>query len=62
MEIDRHDDDSDLSKCDAVKTFAVSRSRSFRMVRLRQTGLNHGGNNSLFLDSFELFGSVAGLE
>jgi hypothetical protein len=40
-----------------VKTFAVERSGSFRMIRLRQIGQNH-----LALSAFELFGAVAGLQ
>jgi hypothetical protein len=61
-EIDRHENNSDLNGWLYVKTFAVSWSGSFRMIRLRQTGPNHLGNNYLVLGAFELFGAVAGLQ
>jgi hypothetical protein len=61
-EIDRRENNSDLNGERAVKTFAVSQSGSFRKIRLRQTGLNHAGNNCLVLVAFELFGAVAGLQ
>jgi hypothetical protein len=61
-EIDRREDNSDLNDEFAVKTFAVWRSGCFGMVRLRQTGLNHNGNDFLILSAFELFGAVAGLQ
>jgi hypothetical protein len=45
-----------------VKTFAVWQSASFGRIRLRQTGPNHRGDNSLALSAFEVFGAVAGLQ
>jgi hypothetical protein len=59
-EIDRRENNSDLNSKRAVKTFAVSRSSSFGRIRLRQTGPNHRGNDTLVLSAFELFGAVAG--
>jgi hypothetical protein len=61
-EIDRHENNSDFNSDLAVKTFAVSRSGSFRRIRLRQIGPNHSGNNCLALNAFEVFGAVAGLQ
>jgi hypothetical protein len=62
MEIDRRENNSDLGTSWALKTFAASRLGSFCMIRLLQTGPNHGGSNYLFLSAFELFGAVAGLQ
>jgi hypothetical protein len=61
-EIDWRENNSDLNGHMAVKTFAVSRSGSFRRIRLRQTGLNHKGNNFLQFCAFKVFGAVAGLQ
>jgi hypothetical protein len=61
-EIARRENNSDLNGKNAVKTFAVSQSGSFRRIRLRQTGPNHNGDNDLTLSALELFGAVAGLQ
>jgi hypothetical protein len=61
-EIDRRENNSDLSRWGAVKTFAISQSVSFKRIRLCQTGLNFSGSNSLALEAFEVFGAVAGLQ
>jgi hypothetical protein len=57
-EIDRRENNSDPF---SVKTFAVSRSGSFRKIQMGQTGPNHG-DSSLVLSAFEVFGAVAGLQ
>jgi hypothetical protein len=61
-ETDRRENNRDLKKEFAVKTFTVSRSGCFPRIRLRQIGPNHYGNNELALAAFELFGSVADLQ
>jgi hypothetical protein len=61
-EIDRHQNSSNVNGRRAVKTFAVSRSGSFRRICLRQTGTNHYGNNRLVLNAFEVFSAIAGLQ
>jgi hypothetical protein len=61
-EIDRRENNSDLDEPFTVKTFAVSQTGSFRKIRLRQTGPNHEGNNTLELSAFKVFGAVAGLQ
>jgi hypothetical protein len=61
-EIDRRENNSDINKAWDVKMFAVSRSGSFKMIRLRQTGLNHRHSHRLVLRAFEVFGSITGLE
>jgi hypothetical protein len=61
-EIDRCENNGDLNDYLAVETFAVARSESFRRIRLRQTGPNHGGSNFLAVSAFEAIGAVAGLQ
>jgi hypothetical protein len=61
-EIDRRENNRDLKKEFAVKTFTVSRSGSFPRIRLSQIGPNHYGNNELAFAAFELFGSFADLQ
>jgi hypothetical protein len=61
-EIDRRENNSDLSIKGTVKTFVVSRSGSFGRIRLRQTGPTHIGDNQLGVSAFEVFGAVAGLQ
>jgi hypothetical protein len=61
-EIDCHENNSDFNDKFTVKTFAISRSGSFRKIRLRQTGKNHRDNNHLILSDFEVFGAVVGLQ
>jgi hypothetical protein len=60
-EINRGENNSDLSSNWAVKTFAVTRPGSFRRIRLRQTGPNHKGSNCLVLSLFGVFGAVTEL-
>jgi hypothetical protein len=62
IEIDRQNDHSDLNSQFAVATFSVGRSESVRLLRLRQTGRDHSGNNQLYFTAFEIFGSVVGIE
>jgi hypothetical protein len=67
-EIDRGENKSHLNEgcgCDftdnrALVNFAVSRSGSFRMIRLRQIGPNHSGDDVLVLGCLQIFGAVAG--
>jgi hypothetical protein len=61
IEIDRQDGRSDLNSRFAVATFSVGRSESVGLLRLRQTGLNHSGNNLLYFTAFEIFGSAVGI-
>jgi hypothetical protein len=61
-EIDRRENNSDLNGERALKTFAISRTGSFRKIQLRQTGPNHRSYSSLELSAFEVFGAVAGLQ
>jgi hypothetical protein len=62
-EIDRQENNNtDLNGPYAVKTFCVSKVDTFRMIRLRQIGLNHRNDNYIVLTAFELFGAVIGLQ
>jgi hypothetical protein len=61
-EIDRRENKSNVNGSYAKKTFAVSRSGSFRRIRLRLTGSNHSRDNRLALSPFAVFGAVVGLQ
>jgi hypothetical protein len=61
-EIDRRENNTDLNSSFAIKTFNICKVDTFRMIRLRQIGLNHHGNNYLIFTAFELFGSLIGLK
>ena len=58
--VDRRDDNFLLNASRATRNFAISApaSGSFRFVRLRQTGKNHGGYDDLCLTSLEVFGTL----
>jgi hypothetical protein len=60
-EIDQRENNSDLNAPETVKAFAVSRSGTFRRIRLRQTGPNHLDSSCLVFSAFRLFGVVVGL-
>jgi hypothetical protein len=62
IEIDRRENNSDLNSSCALKTFSIARSNPVRVIRLRQIGPNHQNDNCLVFTSFEVFGSVVGLE
>ena len=59
--VDSRENNEDLKGEDVTHNFAISAppSGSFRFVRLRQTGKNHNGANSLQLTSLELFGTLS---
>jgi hypothetical protein len=62
IELDRRENNNDLNSSYALKTFSVSRSDPVRVIRLRQIGPNHQNDNYMIFTSFEVFGSVVGLE
>jgi hypothetical protein len=62
IEIDRQNDYGDLNSQFGVTIFSVGRSESVGLLRLRQAGQNHQGNNFLYFTAFEIFGSVVGTE
>ena len=55
-EIDRRDDNNELNGKSKVATFQVATTGDFQMIRLRQTGPNHYGDNYLILTNVEFFG------
>jgi hypothetical protein len=57
-QLDRRDSNNDLNGPNAAATFSMSRSASVRMIRLRQTNLNHRSDNYLSMTAFEIFGSL----
>ena len=58
--VDSREDNSDLNDSFVTCTFAISAppSGAFRFVRLRLTGKNHEGNDSLCICALELFGEL----
>jgi hypothetical protein len=61
VEIDRHENNTDLNSTLAVKTFTISKVSTFQMIRLRQIGVNHASVNCLCFTAFEIFGLLTGL-
>jgi hypothetical protein len=58
IELDRRVNDAHLQDCDRSTAFAIAEPIEVRMVRLRQTGVNHEGTNSMVVNAFELFGEL----
>jgi hypothetical protein len=58
VELDRRGENDQLNARNATVTFTISRSQEVRLVRLRQTGLNHHGDHYILTSSFEVFGSL----
>ena len=58
--IDRRNDNDDLNYFDVTHNFSLEAQpcRGFRFLRLRQTGKNHCGSDTLAIVSFEIFGLV----
>ena len=59
--VDGHKNNEDLNDKRVTRNFVISAPPrgSFRFVRLRQTGKNHGGDDCLCLTSLELFGTLS---
>jgi hypothetical protein len=60
-ELDRKENNGQLKARNAYVSFAMSTPTEVRMIRLRQTGRNHVGNNYLTLSAFEIFGTISGV-
>jgi hypothetical protein len=60
LPLDRRSNNDELNGNRRTATFTVSSPQTVRMVRIYQTGPNHGGSNYLTLAAFELFGSLGG--
>jgi hypothetical protein len=59
-ELDAQQDNSQLNGMDLIATWRTTTQKRSRYVRLRQTGLNHGKTDELWLSALELFGGVYG--
>ena len=59
--IDRRDDNMDLNAKTVTRNFSTNckADQSFRFIRFRQTGKNHGSNDVLAFASLELFGKLS---
>jgi hypothetical protein len=55
VEIDRQENNNDLNRALAVKTFAVSKVATFHVVRLRQIDLSHANTNFLCFTVWDLW-------
>jgi hypothetical protein len=56
--IDRRANNNELNDRNVTRYFSIGKelSEPCHFIRLRQTGLNHAGNDELWLSSFEIFG------
>ena len=59
-EIDRQDDNDVLNEAVAKANFKVKTRVQCRMLRLRQIGKNHAGNDQLVFYAMEIFGTLWG--
>ena len=59
IEIDREENNYDLKGPGIEHYFPISKSTDeFQYIRLRSIGLNHAGNNYIYLTKFELYGEI----
>jgi hypothetical protein len=58
-EIDRRENNADLNNPHAVKTFAISKTGTFRMLRLFLTGPAHNGSHGMEISRVEFFGTLS---
>jgi hypothetical protein len=61
IELDRHENDRQLSGPCQTVTFSVSQSSEIRFFRIRQIGLNRSGSNYLSFSRLEIFGKIQGV-
>jgi hypothetical protein len=57
-ELNRQQNNRELDSKSKVSTFAVNVSGTFRMIRLRQTGLNCAGGSAFVFSRIEFFGTL----
>ena len=59
--VDARQNNEDLNARRVTRNFAISAppSEAFRFVRLRQTGRNHDGDDTLVITTLELFGALS---
>jgi hypothetical protein len=58
IEIDRRENDCGLTGQGGVKTFSISNPSQFRIIRIRQIGVNSYGSHCLVLKWIEFFGQL----
>jgi hypothetical protein len=58
IKMDERWNDSQLNGPNRIATFEIVNRFRVRIVRLRQTGMNHRGTHILAFNSFELFGEL----
>jgi hypothetical protein len=51
-------DNDSLQECNTMKSFQIENQESVCQIRLRQTGLNQGGDYCLALSGFEIYGTI----
>jgi hypothetical protein len=56
--LDRQNNSKALDGKERIGTFPISEPRELRMIRFRQTGPNHMGNEYLIISGFEVFGTI----
>jgi hypothetical protein len=61
VELDRCDDDAPdhVGEWMGIGVFEISQPQNVRMIRLRQTHLNHCGDHILAIKGFEILGSLS---
>jgi hypothetical protein len=58
MILDEEQHNNELRESDVWRSFRIGTQASVSQIRLRQTGLNHGGDHILALSGFEIFGTL----
>jgi hypothetical protein len=58
--LDERSDDSELNGNTRIVTFDIKTRLRVRVIRLRQTGVNHRANHVLAFSALEFFGAVFG--
>jgi hypothetical protein len=58
MILDEERDNNELRESDVWRSFRIGTQANVSQIRLRQTGLNHGGDHILALSGFEIFGTL----
>jgi hypothetical protein len=56
--IDHKENNSDLNAANVIQTYEVSKKELCRYIRLGNIGRNHSGSDSIWISSFEIFGSL----
>jgi hypothetical protein len=58
IEVDSQENTCCLNDRNVIASFPIGTARECRMIRIRQTGLNHNGSHVLVMSSFEVFGTL----